>query len=49
MDFFMDNHERERAATFYRQLQNEREESCCKFCNKVILEEDFNQGRVTML
>ena len=49
MDFFMNAAERQRAATFYEQLQKEREESLCKFCDKVIFQSDLEEGKVTML
>lgn len=41
MDGFMAPAERERAQTFYLQLQREREDQLCKFCEKVILDIDM--------
>jgi hypothetical protein len=34
MDDFMDAGERERALTYYKQVQQEKEEKMCKFCEK---------------
>jgi hypothetical protein len=36
MEAFMDFGERERAATYYKQMQQLKEESLCKFCDKMI-------------
>ena len=38
MDFFMNAGERERAQTYYKQMQRDREDACCKFCDKQITE-----------
>ena len=40
MDFFMDAHERQRAATYYKQMQQEIEDRLCKFCDKQITDID---------
>jgi hypothetical protein len=41
MDFFMNAQERERAHTYYKQMQRDMEEKCCKFCDKQITEEEM--------
>ena len=38
MDQFMNEGERQRAQTYYKNLQIENEEKLCKFCNKQITE-----------
>jgi len=37
---FMDPFERQRADTYYENLQRETEERMCKFCNKQITDDD---------
>ena len=49
IDGFMAPQERERAQTFYLQLQREREDQLCKFCEKVILDIDMENNNMTML
>lgn len=46
IDDFMAPHERERAKTYYQQVQREAEERTCKFCAKQITaEEELNNGK----
>lgn len=40
MDAFLSQHEKERAATIYQQMQQLREESLCMLCNQFISEDD---------
>lgn len=46
IDEFMQPHERERAKTYYQQVQREAEERTCKFCDRQITaEEEKNNGK----
>jgi phage FluMu protein Com len=45
----MDPSERSRAETFYENMRIEKENSLCRFCDKVILQEEFAENKVTML
>jgi hypothetical protein len=45
----MDPAERQRAQTFYENMRREKEDSCCKFCDKVITQDEMAKGKVTML
>jgi len=38
IDQYMSKEERQRAQTYYKNLQMENEEKLCKFCNKAITE-----------
>ena len=49
MDEFMDGAERQRAQTYYRQMQREAEERMCKFCEIQITEKAYSDNNVTML
>lgn len=49
MFFMMDAGERQRAETFYEQMRREKEDSVCKFCDKVILQDEMEAGKMTML
>jgi len=37
---FMDHGERQRAQTYYKQIQQMKEDSLCKFCDKAITDRD---------
>ena len=37
----MDPAERQRAQTFYENMRREKEDSCCKFCDKVITQDEM--------
>ena len=45
----MDPAERQRAQTFYENMRREKEDSCCKFCDKVITQDEMSEQKVTML
>ena len=49
MDFFMSAQERERANTYYAQMQREAEDRMCKFCEKPITDADMSENNMTML
>jgi len=49
IDQFMSKDERERAQTYYKNMQIENEEKLCKYCDKVITEHDQQNMKMTML
>lgn len=49
MDDFMAPGERERAKTYYQQVQRDAEERSCKFCDKQITAEEEANGGKTMI
>ena len=48
-EMFMNPAERERAKTYYKQMQQEKEDSMCKFCNKEINAHDERNDNKTIL
>ena len=48
-DDFMDPAERKRAQTYYEQVQKEKEDSICKYCDRQIKNSDMESGNMTML
>ena len=49
IDQFMSKDERERAQTYYKNMQIENEEKLCKYCDKAITEHDQQNMKMTML
>lgn len=49
IDNFMSKDERERAQTYYKNLQFENEEKLCKYCDKAITQIDQENMKMTML
>jgi len=49
IDQFMSKDERERAQTYYKNMQIENEEKLCKYCDKQITEHDQQNMKMTML
>ena len=49
MEDFMEPGERLRAQTYYKQVQQEREERLCKFCEKQINQREMESNNMTMI
>lgn len=49
MEDFMDPMERVRAQTYYKQMQQDREDKMCKFCDKQITQREMENSNCTML
>jgi len=49
MDLFMNPVERQRAATYYQQMNDMADERSCKFCQKQITDQDQENNNMTML